>query len=575
MDEDTCMVDVARYFLTFTQKESCGKCTPCRLGTRQMLTILEDICAGRGREGDIELLQELGSAIQKGSLCGLGQTAPNPVLTTIKYFREEYEEHIKDHKCRAAVCREIVGAPCTHTCPAGIDVPRYVRLIQAKKPKQALDVIRERIPFPSVCGLVCFHPCETRCKRAQLDAAVSIRALKRYAAEKGTPPGRWGRRSVKPSGKRVAVVGAGPGGLTAAYYLSKLGGHDVTVFEALPMAGGMLRYGIPAYRLPRKILDAEIRAIRSVGVRIKTNSRVKSARGLLKSGYDAVFLSPGAHRGLPMRIKGENNRGVLDCVTFLRSVERGEKIRVGKITAVVGGGNAAIDAARTALRLGADKVTILYRRTRDEMPAYEEEVHEALAEGVAIEFLTLPVEVTRRKGRLSVTCRRMELGPVDSSGRRRPVPIEGSDAAFEVDTLIAAIGQEPQVPSSLGVDADRRSRIKVDPRTLATNVPGLYAGGDAVTGPASVIEAIAAGRRAAVSIDLYLGGSGRIDETLAAPDPATWPGVVEAAGEWKRTRNKTRPARSRIRGFAQVEEGYSAAQAHREACRCLRCDLEE
>ncbi len=448
MDEDNCMVDVARYFISFTQAESCGKCVPCRVGTKQMLAILDDITSGKGKLEDIDLLLELSEQVKAGSLCGLGQTAPNPVLTTIRYFRDEYEEHIKRHHCRAAVCEGLVTAPCSHICPANIDVPRYIRFIAQGKPAEALAVIREKIPFPFVCGYVCVHPCEAKCRRALLDEAISIKELKRFAAEHGNGLWKENARVAPATGKRVAIVGSGPAGLTAAYYLAKLG-HAVTVFEALPEAGGMMRVGIPDYRLPKDILRADIKEIETIGVDIKTNTRVDSLDGLLAQGYNAVFLATGAHQGIKIGVKGEDSPGVMDCVSFLREVSLGKKVKVGERVAVIGGGNAAIDSARTALRLGAREVTILYRRTQSEMPASAEEIEGAIAEGVKIEFLVAPSRIARKNGRVELGSIRMRLGAIDASGRPRPEPIEGSEFLMSFDTIIAAVGQRPEIPSSV------------------------------------------------------------------------------------------------------------------------------
>ncbi len=572
MDEDTCMVDIARYFLSFTQAESCGKCIPCRVGTKQMLDILEDICNGRGRPEDIDLLLELSEAIKAGSLCGLGQTAPNPVITTIRYFRNEYEEHIKKHHCRAAVCRGLVTAPCSHTCPAGIDVPRYVRFIANGKPAEAVAVIREKIPFPSVCGLVCFHPCEAKCRRGQLDEAIAIRMLKRFAVEHDTGLWKQNVRVAPATGKRVAVVGSGPAGLTAAYYLARLG-HSVTVFEALPEPGGMMRFGIPDYRLPKDILRAEIKEIENVGVEIRTNTRVDSVDRLFKEGYNAVFLALGAHQGVSIGVEGEDHPRVIEGIDLWRDVSLGKKVELGSRVAVIGGGNAAIDSARTALRLGAREVVIIYRRTRSEMPASPEEVEEAIAEGVQIQFLAAPSKIIGKDGHLELESIRMELGEMDASGRRRPEPIKGSEFTLDFDTIIAAIGQRPQIPPQFGLAIGRGNVIEVDPDTLATSRQGVFAGGDAVTGPASVIEAIAAGRQAAVSIDKYLGGRGDIEETLAPPEEAATP--LEESEEKRRPQMPTLPVEQRLSGFGQVELGYSDEMAVEEAGRCLRCDLEE
>ena len=572
MDEDTCMVDVARYFISFTQSESCGKCVPCRLGTKQMLGILEDITNGKGKLDDIDLLLDMSEAIKAGSLCGLGQTAPNPVLTTIRYFRDEYEEHIKRHHCRAAVCQGLVIAPCSHTCPAGVDVPRYIGFISKGKPAEALAVIREKIPFPAVCGLVCFHPCEARCRRGQLDEVIAIRMLKRFAAEHDNGLWKQNSRIVPPTGKRVAVVGSGPAGLTAAYYLAKRG-HSVTVFEALPEPGGWMRVGIPDYRLPKDILRAEIDEIRGVGVDIRVNTRVESWEELFGRGYGAIFLAIGAHQGLGIGVEGEDTPQVIDCGDFLTDVNLGRSLELGKRVAVIGGGNAAIDAARTALRLGAEEVTIIYRRTRAEMPASPEEVEEAVAEGVRIDFLAAPSRIVKRDSGLELECVRMELGMVDVTGRRRPEPVRGSEFIMSFDTIIAAIGQRIQIPDQFGLTIRRGNTIQVDPDTLATSREGIFAGGDAVSGPASVIEAIAAGRQAATSMDKYLGGSGDIDEVLAPPEEAANP-LEETEEKW-RPEMPACPVEQRIKDFSQVELGYTDQMATEEAMRCLRCDLEE
>jgi len=572
MDEDTCMVDMTRFFLTFTQLESCGKCIPCRWGTKQMLDILEDITNGRGKPWDIELLQELAESVKDNSLCGLGQTAPNPVLTSIRYFRDEYEDHIKRLHCSAAVCKGLVRAPCSHTCPAGVDVPRYLRLIGQGQFDQALAVIREKLPFPSICGHVCPHPCEAKCRREQVDEAIAIRALKRFAAESGNGLWKVKAKMAPATGKRVAIVGSGPAGLTAANYLAKQG-HAVTVFEALPEPGGMMRYGIPEYRLPREVLAGEIEEIRNTGVDIRTNTKVNSLDELFEDGYNAIFLAIGAHQGAKLGIEGEDSPEVMEGVSFLREISMGNKVRVGDRVAVIGGGNVAIDASRTALRLGAREVTVIYRRTRAEMPASREEVEEALHEGVRIEFLTAPTRIERKDGTVALTCTRMELGAVDASGRRRPVPIKGSEFSPDFDTVITAIGQVPEAPEQFGLPLGKGNTFQVDLDTLATTREAVFTGGDAVTGPATVIEAIAAGRRAAISMDKYLGGSGVIDETLVPPEEEVLPEIEEE--EKPRISIPSLPLCDRLNNFAEVELSLSEEAAVEEARRCLRCDLEE
>ncbi|MCJ7742977.1 MAG: NADH-quinone oxidoreductase subunit NuoF [Dehalococcoidales bacterium] len=575
VDEDTCMVDLARFFLSFTQVESCGKCVPCRVGTRQMLNILERITRGEGQPDDVTRLEELSQLVKSTSLCGLGQTAPNPVLTTIRYFREEYEEHIKKHYCRAGVCKKLVKSPCQNACPAGIDVPRYIRAIGRGQFGEAVAVIREKVPFPAVLGYVCVHFCEAKCRRGQLEEAITIKELKRFAADHDTGEWKGNLKIAPPTGKRAAVVGSGPAGLTVAYYLARLG-HDVMVFEALPVAGGMMRVGIPSYRLPVAVLEKEIREIENIGVKIRTNSRVESLDELFEQGYDAIFVSVGAHRGTSMRTDGENAPGVVDGVDFLREVSLGKKVNVGNRVLVVGGGNVAIDAARTALRLGAKEVTIVYRRTRAEMPASEEEIEEALEEGVKIVYLANPTKVMSQNGRLKVEFIRMELGKVDESGRRRPVPIKGSEFIGEYDLMVKAIGQESVVPDKFGLEVERGGRIKINPETLATSRAGVFAGGDVVSGPASVIEAIAGGRQAAIAMDKYLGGKGKIDEVLTPPEGEVTPlDMAKVEGEKYRPPIKMMPVHERVLCFAQVALGYDPEKAIEETQRCLRCDLEK
>jgi len=571
MDENTCMVDIARYYMNFLHDESCGKCLSCREGTRKMLDILTDITEGRGKEGDIELLEELASTTKEVSLCGLGQTAGNPVLSSIRYFREEYDEHIKKHYCRAGVCKAMVKSTCQNACPAGIDVPRYIRAIMDGKPEEAAAVIREKVPFPAVLGYVCLHFCESKCRRGEVDEPLAIKLLKRHAAEHDTGAWKKNAKFCPSTGKKAAVVGSGPAGLTAAYYLAKLG-HKVTVFEAAPVSGGMMRLGIPEFRLPRQVLDREIDEIKAAGVEIKVNTEIESLDSLFEQGFSTIFVSIGAYRSRNMGIDGEDNPAVVNGIDFLKDVHSGRKFNVGKQVLVVGGGNAAIDASRTALRLGAGEVAIAYRRTRGAMPASPEEVKEALEEGVKINYLVTPVRIIGNNGRLKVEFVRMELGRTDDTGRRQPVPVNGSEFFAEYDTIIKNIGDLPLVPGRYGLELDREGGIKVDPDTLATSREGVFAGGDVVTGPASVIEAIAAGRRAAASIDRYLGGEGDISEHLASPERVS-PFII---GEGEKLRPPCRmTALNERQGFSVVELGFDQAAALEEASRCLRCDLEE
>jgi NADPH-dependent glutamate synthase beta subunit-like oxidoreductase len=413
--------------------------------------------------------------------------------------------------------REETLVPCRYACPSDIDVPRYIRLIAEGRYTEAAAVIREKVPFPAVLGRVCPHPCEDACRRNELNAPISICSLKRFTADHDAESWRTASKMAQPTGKKVAIIGSGPAGLTAAYYLAKLG-HSVTVFDALPEPGGMMRVGIPEYRLPRNELDAEIEEIKSIGVEIKTKAKIESLDSLSEQGYNTIFIATGAHQGIKIGIKGEDNPGMLEGIDLLRDVNLGKKVELGDRVAVIGGGNAAIDASRVALRLGAKEVTIIYRRTKAEMPASPEEVEEALQEGIGIEFLAAPTEISQKNGNIQLKCIRMKLGEPDESGRARPVPIEGGEFAMEFDNVISSIGQSPDVPQEWGLKVGRGNAIEVDSNTLLTNREGVFAGGDAVTGPASVIEAIAMGRKAATSIDKYLGGEGVIDEELVEPE---------------------------------------------------------
>jgi len=576
MDENTCMVDVARYFLEFVQAESCGKCTPCRVGTKKMLQILQGICRGEAKLEDLDVLEHLAEHIKKGSLCGLGQTAPNPVLSTLRYFRDEYEEHIVLKTCRAAVCEEIVRAPCQHACPAGVNVPEYLALAAEGKLNEAANIIRRRNPFVSVCGRVCDHPCEQRCRRSEIDSPLAIRVLKRYIADNMED---YDRPMARPARQKplVAIIGSGPAGLSCAYFLALMQRSSV-IFEAQPVPGGMLTLGIPEYRLPKKILQKEIDFILSHGIELRTNSKIEDAGELFKEGFKAVFVATGAQTGKAINIEGIGLEGVFDALEFLRNRALGRGLDCqSKRIVVLGGGNVAVDAARSAVRLGAKKVTILYRRTREEMPAYEEEIEEAINEGIELVTLSVPKRIAEANGSVAgVEFMRAELGKADADGRRRPVPIEGSESFIECDIVIPAIGQVPSTESlkfAGGPVLTDRGTVKVDPVTFATGIDKIFSGGDCVTGAATVIQAIAAGQKAAVNIDKMLGGAGNLPPdtgfSFTKPDEDALADVLE------RLEEQTIPLSKRKRGFAEVVLGIGREQAAAEAGRCLRCDLEE
>ena len=578
MDESSCMVDIARFFLSFTQAESCGKCTPCRLGTKRMLEILTRITQGEGREGDIELLLELANVIKDTSLCGLGQNAPNPVVSTIKYFRDEYEAHIREKRCPAASCEAMIYAPCEHVCPLNVDAPGYIALISQSRFKEALELERRRNPLAGICGRVCHHPCETRCRRGDIDQPVSIAALKRAAADYGADNNTRTIKKYVPTHKeRIAIVGSGPAGLNAAYHLVKKG-YPVTIFEALPVAGGMLAVGIPEFRLPRRVLQADIDFITSLGVEIRLNSPVTSIDELKAQGYSAVLLSTGAHIGEKLGISGEDLNRVYDGAGYLKQINLGNGIDTGKKVVIIGGGNVAIDAARAALRLGAESATIVYRRPRRDMPANEEEICEAEQEGIQILDSTSPLQILGSKARVyGVECLRTSPGMYDSSGRRRPEIIPGSDFCLEADTVIAAVGQVPDtsfLERSGTIKVNGNKTITVNPATMETGQEGVFAAGDNTTGPLTVIDAMAGGERAAISIDRYIKGipldKNRLREHKTPQDIPWSEDEIELGRRYLIP--ELEPG-ERIGNFNETRLGFSRETAIDEARRCLRCDL--
>ncbi|MFC1967603.1 FAD-dependent oxidoreductase [Chloroflexota bacterium] len=462
--------------------------------------------------------------------------------------------------------------PCQSACPLHMDIREYVDLVAQGKTREALQVIRHGNPFPSICAYVCTHACEDSCRRGQVDKPVAVRALKRFAVEFG------GDRKIPAEAEtthaeKVAIVGSGPAGLACAYYLRKLG-YPATVFEAHSELGGMLRVGIPQYRLPREVLDVEVGRLTQMGVEIRTATRVVSLDLLFELGYQAIFITIGAHQSLRMGIEGEDNPGVIDGATFLREVNLGFKPSLGKRVAVVGGGNVAFDAARTAARLGAKKVHILYRRSRAEIPADPGEIEQALAEGVRIKYLVAPVKIKRGDGHLVVSCVKMKLGEPDASGRSRPVPLAGSDFESEFDALITAIGQAPQTPGAFNVRIGKGSTINVDPVTLTTNRMGVFAGGDAVTGPATVTQALAAGRLAATRIDDFIQHRYPIEpREKTTLDEKLSPATIEAIKKIERLEPLTLAPADRKKAFEAVELVYDWETAINEARRCLRCGM--
>ncbi len=584
MDEDTCMVDVAKYFLTFLQDESCGKCSTCRWGIQRMLEIVTDITEGKGTMEQLALLEELAQVVKDTTQCGLGQTAANPVLSTLRYFRNEYIEHIVDKHCSASVCRPLYISPCQNTCPAGTNAPAYIAYIAARRYEDAYLEILNTNPFPSVCGRVCDHPCQFRCRRNQIDETVAIRALKRFAGDYIYEHLKEWPRIPVPEKKlpyRVAVIGGGPAGLSAAYFLARLG-YQVTVFEAHELAGGMMAEAIPASRLPKDVLQREIQAIADLGVEIKLNTKVGvdiPFKDLMNDGFDAFFVAVGMYGDRSLGVEGEDLLGIFQGVDFLRDVKLGKPTMVkGKRVAIIGGGNTAIDAARTCVRLGAKEVTIVYRRTRDEMPAFRDEIEDSLEEGVKLEVLTAPVRILGEGGKVkAIQCIRMDLDIFGKDGRRKPVPRKGSEFIIETDIVIPAIGEFADVKelfAGLEVETWEDGTIKVNKKGQ-TSIPNIFAGGDVTTGPATVIKAVGEGQRIAESIDQFLTGEDGKVYPWRIHKPADVPFDIDAEPvNYSMIKPQRIPVEQRIKNFTEVEQVYTEEMAIKEANRCLRCDME-
>jgi NADH-quinone oxidoreductase subunit F len=584
MDESTCMVDVAKYFLNFLRDESCGKCLSCREGTQRLWEIVKRISEGQGKDEDLVLLEELAESVKDASMCGLGQTAANPILSTLKYFKAEYRQHIRRKKCPALVCKEIVSSPCQYVCPIGQEASTYIALVSQGRYEEAYRVILKDNPLPSVCARVCHHPCEKACRAGESGDPISIRAIKRFVLDWAAANGvRYVPETVRQTKEKIAIIGAGPAGLTAGYYLARKG-YRPTIYEALPVAGGMLAVGIPNHRLPKDVVAREVEMIKAAGVTIRTGQvlgRDITIDGLFRDGYKAVFCATGAGKSLAMGIPGEEAEGVIHSLEYLREINLGETVPVGKRVCVVGGGNSAIDAARAAHRNPeCEKVSILYRRTKAEMPALAEEVDAAIDEGIDIQFLVAPIKVVTAYGKVTaIECIRMKLGDKDASGRRRPVPIEGSNFAMPLETLILAISERPDTSYIGEGDEIRRveENIHIDEETAMTTRAGVFAGGDAVTGPNMVVEAMAAGKVAAEMIEKYVRGL-PMQRDYWLTRPSTYVPPVEVpeteAAKTKRPKIPQLSAAQRRKNFREVEMTLSEAAACREARRCLRCDLE-
>lgn len=587
LDERVDVLDMARAYLAVVQGESCGKCVPCRMGTRVAADVLARIADGRGRDEDLDSIRRLAVFVRAGSLCELGHTAMDPLVHLLDHYEEEFRQAITEGKRRPrGRYHTKVTAPCIEACPERLDVPKYIEYIKSGRYAQSLSVIREKNPLSAVCGRVCVRFCEFACRRGLLDDPVSIKHLKRFVSDVQI------EAAVKPAlprpaanGHRVAIIGAGPSGLTAAYSLLRKG-YPVEIFEALSEPGGMAAVGIPDYRLPRDILRSEVEVIEELGARIHYGQRLGrdfDLQDLRERGFAATYVAIGAQNSRGMGVPGENAEleGYVPGIEFLRRINLGEPQEARRRAVVVGGGNVAIDCARSALRIGVQEVTVVYRRGREEMPADKVEVEDAEAEGIRFELLCNPTRILEREGRVvGVECVRMALGEPDASGRRRPVPIEGSEFVIEADMVIPAIGQAVDLSflrERSFLETTRRGTIKVDPDTLQAGEDGLFAGGDCVSGPATLIEAMAAGLRVANSIDQYL-RLGRVvlteDERMSrvlSTMGAFANETVDRLGGRGRVHPPERPTDERVEDFEEIEKVITPEEALMEADRCLRC----
>ena len=580
MDPRADILALSLNYLKAIRTLSCGECSVCMIGIDRLIDIITGIQAGEGRTKDLKEITEIVTMVSLTSKCSFGQSALAPLKDALKHCKDAFVAAIKAEATpETRRYASQLTAPCMDACPATIDIPGYIELIKNNRFADSLDLIRQHCILPGVIGRVCTHPCEQACVRARIDEPLSIRLLKRAAADTVLEAG--GGALKAPTTEReehVAVIGAGPAGLAAAYNL-RLRGYQVTIFESLPQPGGMAVVGIPSYRLPRDILTHEIDLIKRMGVDIRVNTPMETLTitELKAQGFAAVFVAVGAHRSNPMGIEGEDQgyQGFVDGVDLLRTLQLGGTIPPTGTVVIVGGGNVAMDCARSCVRLGFKKVEIIYRRSRTEMPASDEEIDEAGNEGITFTFLTAPVKVLAENGAVTgVACQAMKLGTPDESGRRRPVPVPGSEFTIATDTIVSAIGQRPVLPLITGsepVEITPWGTLTVDPVTLMTGAEGVFAGGDCVTGPGILIEALDMGNRAAESIDAYLRGTSvshgisfdgvELATLRATPFVAPRPAEhVSLLAPGARTGN-----------FQEVEGALSPRQAISEAQRCLRC----
>ena len=562
-----CPVDLARNFLNLCHAQTCGKCVPCRIGLGQLSALMEQVLDGDAAMETIDIIERTASTIVNTADCAIGRDAARLVLDGLAGFRDDYEEHVRNHRCLGAAQNPV---PCVALCPAGVDIPGYVTLVKYGKYADAVKLIRKDNPFPTACAYICEHPCEARCRRNMIDDAVNIRGLKRYAVDHApevpNPP------NAEPTGKRVAVIGGGPGGLSAAYYLALMG-HKVTVFEKRKKLGGMLRYGIPAYRLPREKLDAEIASILSTGIEARTgvNIGTEITFDALRKEYDALYITIGAQTDKKTGIEGEDAKGVISAVELLRGIGDDDcPDFTGKNVVVIGGGNVAMDVCRSSVRLGAKRVSCVYRRRIADMTALAEEVEGAMAEGVEMVTLEAPsrIETDADGNAVALWTQPQIIGEMDKAGRPRPEQAQREERRIPADLIVVAIGQGIETQ---GFQTDKitikRGAFVAEASGQLGEMDGVFAGGDCVTGPATAIRAIAAGKVAAANIDEYLGFHHEIDVGVEVPTPR-----LNNKPPHGRVNTSEREASERKCDFDCIECGFTAEEAYAEASRCLRCD---
>ena len=561
-----CPVDMAASFLKLCHAQTCGKCTPCRIGLAQLGNLLDDVLSGNADMDTLQLIEDTAQTIYDTADCAIGYEAAEMVLKGVKGFRDDYIEHIQHNRCTATLNQPV---PCVSQCPAHVDIPGYVALVGQKRYDDAVRLIRQDNPFVTTCAFICEHPCENRCRRNMLDDSVNIRGIKRFAADHISND--YVPKLADPTGKKVAVIGGGPGGLSAAYYLAIMG-HDVTVYEQRDKLGGMLRYGIPAYRLPRERLDDEIRHILSTGIKVKTGVSIGKDMPIsqIQKKFDAIYIAIGAHIDKKIGIEGEDSKNVISAVEMLRAIgDDNYPDFKGKNIVVIGGGNVAMDVVRSSVRLGAKKVTCVYRRRQEDMTALAEEVEGAIAEGVVMETLKAPARIEADKeGKAVALWVKPQIISKVKNGRPSPADSKLDEERIPADLIIVSIGQgiESHEFEKAGIPVKRGNFEAMDLGGVGVS-EGLFAGGDCVTGPATVIRAIAAGKVAAANIDEYLGFKHTISHDVEIPQPSM--GDKDPCG---RVEMHERDPQVRKCDFQCIEEGMTEEEMLQETNRCLRCD---